>query len=96
MRKTNLFILLLFVLRATAQSTPPEKQPNIVYILTDDLGYNDLGCYGQDIIETPNIDALAKGGKLFTQHYTAAPVCAPSRCMLLTGQQRQCLRSGKR
>lgn len=65
---------------------PKEKQPNIVYILADDLGYHDLGCYGQKIIETPNIDALAKTGMLFTDHYTAAPVCAPARCMLLTGQ----------
>lgn len=61
-------------------------QANIVFILADDLGYNDLGCYGQQIIETPNIDALAKNGKLFTDHYTAAPVCAPARYMLLTGQ----------
>jgi arylsulfatase len=86
MQQINLLILLLFALPAAAHSSTPEKQPNIVYILADDLGYNDLGCYGQKVIETPNIDALAKKGKLFTQHYTPAPVCAPSRCMLLTGQ----------
>ncbi|MFT6203640.1 MAG: arylsulfatase A-like enzyme [Spirosomataceae bacterium] len=86
MQQINLLILLLFALPAAAQPLTPQKQPNIVYILADDLGYNDLGCYGQKVIETPNIDALAKKGKLFTQHYTAAPVCAPSRCMLLTGQ----------
>ena len=63
------------------QSSPP----NIVYILADDLGYGELGCYGQNKIETPNIDALAAAGMLFTQHY-AFPVCAPSRCMLLTGK----------
>lgn len=61
------------------------KKPNIIYILADDLGYGDLGAYGQTKIETPNIDALAKEGMLFTQHYSAAPVCAPARASLLTG-----------
>lgn len=60
-------------------------KPNIIYILADDLGYGELGCYGQELIETPNIDELARYGMLFTQHYSGAPVCAPSRCVLLTG-----------
>ncbi|HSV11334.1 MAG TPA: sulfatase-like hydrolase/transferase, partial [Hanamia sp.] len=60
------------------------QRPNIVYIFADDLGYGDLGCYGQTKIETPNIDGLAKIGMLFTQHY-AMPVCAPSRYCLMTG-----------
>jgi arylsulfatase A-like enzyme len=60
-------------------------KPNIIFILADDLGYGDLGCYGQELIETPNIDALASSGILFTQHYSGSPVCAPSRCVLLTG-----------
>lgn len=67
---------------------PPSKsvsQPNIIFILADDLGYGELGAYGQTKIETPNIDQLAREGMLFTQHYTGAPVCAPARCMLLTG-----------
>lgn len=64
----------------------PDSRPNIVYILADDLGYGELGCYGQQIIKTPNIDALARTGMKFTQHYTGAPVCAPARCILLTGQ----------
>ena len=63
-----------------------DTKPNIVYILADDLGYGELGAYGQQIIETPNIDMLAKKGMKFTQHYTGAPVCAPARCVLLTGQ----------
>ncbi len=67
------------------QSVFSEK-PNIVYILADDLGYNELGCYGQDKIETPNIDALAENGIRFTQHYSGSPVCAPSRCVLMTGK----------
>ncbi len=60
-------------------------KPNIIFILADDLGYGDLGCYGQELIETPNIDSLAAGGMKFSQHYAGAPVCAPSRCVLLTG-----------
>ncbi|RIJ50858.1 N-acetylgalactosamine-6-sulfatase [Maribellus luteus] len=62
------------------------NKPNIIYILADDLGYGDVGCNGQKLIETPNIDKLAAEGMRFTQHYAGAPVCAPSRCVLLTGQ----------
>lgn len=62
------------------------QKPNIIYILADDLGYGELGCYGQELIETPNIDQIAENGILFTQHYAGAPVSAPSRCMLLTGK----------
>ena len=60
-------------------------KPNIIYILADDLGYGDLSCYGQEKFSTPNIDKLAKEGMLFTQHYSGAPVCAPSRSALLSG-----------
>ena len=67
------------------KNTAP-AQPNIIYILADDLGYGELGAYGQEIIETPHIDALAREGMLFTQHYSGAPVCAPARCVLLTGK----------
>ena len=63
--------------------TPP---PNIIYILADDLGYNELGSYGQKIIRTPNLDRLADEGMRFTQHYSGSPVCAPSRGTLLTGK----------
>lgn len=62
-----------------------QQKPNIVYILADDLGYGDLGVLGQTKIETPNIDEIAKNGMLFTQYY-AAPVCAPSRYLLMTGR----------
>ncbi|HBE43082.1 MAG TPA: N-acetylgalactosamine-6-sulfatase [Bacteroidales bacterium] len=61
------------------------SKPNIIFILADDLGYGDLGCYGQTRIETPNIDKLASAGMVFTQHYAGSPVSAPSRCVLLTG-----------
>ena len=63
-----------------------DNRPNIILILADDLGYGELGCYGQEIIETPNIDRLAAQGMRFTQHYSGAPVCAPARCILLTGK----------
>jgi len=62
------------------------KRPNIIYILADDLGYGDLGCYGQKYIKTPNLDRLAAEGMKFTQHYAGSPVCAPSRCTLMTGK----------
>ena len=62
-----------------------KRKPNIVYILADDLGYAEVGCYGQKKIKTPNIDKLATQGMKFTQHYSGNPVCAPSRCTLLTG-----------
>lgn len=62
------------------------NKPNIIYILADDLGYGDLSCYGQTKFSTPNIDALAKEGLLFTQHYSGSTVCAPSRSALMTGQ----------
>lgn len=62
-----------------------KKKPNIIYILADDLGYAELGCYGQQLIETPNIDTLAQNGLIFTNHYSGAAVSAPSRCILLTG-----------
>ncbi|RQP15244.1 MAG: arylsulfatase [Parapedobacter sp.] len=64
----------------------PVSKPNIVFILADDLGYGDLGCYGQEKIKTPNIDRLAKEGMQFMQFYAGTTVCAPSRSSLLTGQ----------
>ncbi len=62
------------------------RKPNIVYIIADDLGYAEVGCYGQKKIKTPNIDKLATEGMKFTQHYSGNPVCAPSRCVLMTGK----------
>jgi len=70
----------LEALRARA----PAK-PNIIFILADDLGYGDLGCYGQKKIRTPNLDRLAADGMRFTQCYAGSTVCAPSRCCLMTG-----------
>ncbi len=90
------FILLLFVLFAfEACQTQPDKstsnatnheKPNIIFIMADDLGYTDLGAYGGELINTSNIDQLANEGIRFTQAYAGAPVCAPSRSVLMTGQ----------
>jgi arylsulfatase A-like enzyme len=63
-----------------------QERPNIVYILADDLGYGDLGCYGQKDIHTPNLDRMAREGMVVTQHYSGSTVCAPSRSCLMTGQ----------
>ena len=77
------------VLLPACTSTTSEKTgtrpPNIIYILADDLGYGDLGCYGQERFDTPNIDRLAARGLRFTQHYSGSTVCAPSRSSLMTG-----------
>jgi len=60
-------------------------KPNIIFIMADDLGYGDLGCYGQQLIRTPHIDRMAEGGMKFTQAYAGGPVCTPSRSVLMTG-----------
>ena len=62
------------------------RPPNIIFILADDLGYGDLGCYGQQKIKTPNLDRMATQGMRFTQAYAGSTVCAPSRCVLMTGK----------
>jgi arylsulfatase A len=72
-------VLLMWVL-------PSFAQPNIIFILADDLGYGDIGPFGQRKIRTPNLDKLAAEGMRFTQHYSGSPVCAPSRCVLMTGK----------
>ncbi len=72
------------VLRA-AEPASPHAKPNIIYLLLDDAGYGDLGCYGQKTLLTPNVDRLASEGMKFTRHYSGATVCAPSRCVLMTG-----------
>lgn len=78
--------VLTFLFSCSIEKEQEAAKPNIIYILADDLGYAELGCYGQTKIETPNIDQLAKEGMLFTQHYSGSAVCAPSRCSLLTGK----------
>src|SRR5450432_654633 len=70
---------------ATAPALAQQRRPNIVFILADDLGYGDVGCYGQKEILTPNIDRLATEGIRFTNAYAGYAECAPSRCTLMTG-----------
>lgn len=77
-----LILLSSFVLLHSSFSA----QPNLIWIMADDLGYGDLGCYGQKIIATPNLDRMAREGMRFTHFYAGATVCAPSRSVLMTGQ----------
>jgi arylsulfatase A-like enzyme len=72
--------------KAEGPKVLPKPKPNIIFIMADDLGYADLGCYGQKNIKTPNIDRLASEGMRFTQCYAGSTVCAPSRSVLMTGQ----------
>jgi arylsulfatase A-like enzyme len=78
--------LALSVLLLAAAADAAERPPNIVFILADDLGYGDLSCYGQQRFQTPNIDRLAAQGMKFTAHYAGSNVCAPSRCVLMSGK----------
>jgi arylsulfatase A-like enzyme len=71
---------------SAAQAAEAAPRPNIIFILADDLGYGEVGCYGQQLIQTPHIDRMAAEGMRFTQFYAGAPVCAPSRSVLMTGQ----------
>ena len=82
----GMFLTASFSARAAGRFELPPRPPNIIFILADDLGYGDLGCYGQKKIQTPNLDRLAAEGMRFTQCYAGSTVCAPSRSVLMTGQ----------
>lgn len=71
---------------AAALASAEERRPNIVFVLMDDMGWRDVGFAGNEFVETPNIDALAKRGLVFTQSYASAPNCAPTRACLMSGQ----------
>ena len=79
-------LLLSTLLALTPAFNDVQSKPNIIFIIADDLGYGDLGCYGQKIIRTPNLDRLAAEGMRLTRHYSGNAVCAPSRCVLMTGK----------
>ena len=79
-------LTILFCNSAKGQKIDKNKKPNIIYILADDMGYFELGCYGGKVIETPNIDKLARGGIKFSNHYSGSNICAPSRGSLMTGK----------
>ncbi|MCE2693903.1 MAG: sulfatase-like hydrolase/transferase [Verrucomicrobiaceae bacterium] len=78
-----ILLLSLFVLVNSSFSA----QPNVIFLLADDLGQRDLGCYGRTFYETPNLDRLAKEGALFTNGYAACPVCSPTRAAVLERQR---------
>ena len=87
--KDNMFFLLILcalLLCFTSAELHADEKPNIVVILCDDLGYGDLECYGHPHIKTPNLNSMAEQGIRFTDFYSAAPVCSPSRVGLLTGR----------
>ena len=86
--QATLFLLCVFPLsdRSGEVCAADQGKPNVVFILADDLGYRELGSFGQQLIRTPNLDALAKQGMRLTQHYSGNAVCAPSRCVLMTGK----------
>ena len=79
----SLFCLTIVLLFEASSSQP---KPNLIFIMADDLGYGDLGCYGQKLIKTPRLDQMAKEGMKFTRFYSGSTVCAPSRSVLMTGQ----------
>jgi arylsulfatase A-like enzyme len=80
-----LFIPVVEIRAAGPQAATKSDRPNVIFILSDDLGYGELGCYGQKLIETPHIDRMAAEGIRFTSCYAGSTVCAPSRCTLMTG-----------
>ena len=88
MKKSRFLLISVALLPATLKMYSAEKplKPNIIFILCDDMGYGDLGCYGQKYIQTPNLDRMAQEGMRFTQAYAGSPVSAPSRAALMTGQ----------
>ena len=81
----NIFLIIFLFISTIACKSDENNKPNIIYILADDLGYGELGSFGQKEIETPNLDKLALEGMVFTNHYSGSPVCAPSRSVLMTG-----------
>ncbi|GAB2554120.1 arylsulfatase [Spirosoma areae] len=81
-----LFSLLMANWLCRPATQAQNRRPNIIYILADDLGYGDLGCFGQKIVKTPNLDRMARQGTRFTRFYAGSTVCAPSRCALMTGK----------
>jgi arylsulfatase A-like enzyme len=76
----------LFLVDSTLARETENRRPNLIFIMADDLGYGDLGCYGQEVLRTPHIDKMRSEGMKFTDFYAGSTVCAPSRCVLMTGR----------
>jgi len=83
MKEIKHFVMCIFLLGSVQAVS---KKPNIIYIVSDDLGYGDLGCYGQKVVKTPQLDKMAQEGLRFTDHYAGHTVCRPSRLVFLTGK----------
>jgi len=79
-------IILAFMLMSGALFANTSEQPNFLFILVDDMGWQDLSCYGNKVFETPNLDKLAEQGMRFTNAYAACPICGPSRAAIMTGR----------
>ncbi|MCK5173997.1 MAG: sulfatase-like hydrolase/transferase, partial [Planctomycetes bacterium] len=87
--KTAVIIVVLSLTHQWAMAQNPERKPNIIYIMADDLGYGDLGCYGNTDARTPHINKMAAGGMRLTDFHSNGPVCTPTRAALLTGKYQQ-------
>ncbi|MGX5689014.1 sulfatase-like hydrolase/transferase [Arcticibacter tournemirensis] len=79
-------VIAVFIFVPRVLKAQKVQPPNIVFLLVDDMGYADVGCYGSSFYETPNIDALASGGMKFMNTYTAGSVCSPTRSSIMTGR----------
>ncbi len=85
MKRTN-FLSFLFCFLICAHIAVAQSRPNIILIIADDVGWNDIGCYGNTAIHTPNIDQLAKEGMRFTNVFVTSSSCSPSRSSIITGR----------
>lgn len=85
-KKRNFCSLFCLTIVLLFEASSSQAKPNLIFIMADDLGYGDLGCYGQKLIKTPRLDQMAKEGMKFTRFYSGSTVCAPSRSVLMTGQ----------
>ncbi len=86
MKPLHIFTIIALFMASGCNTLKKESPPNIIFILADDLGYSQLGCYGSDFYKTPNIDKLAQEGMRFTNAYAACPVCSPTRASIMTGK----------
>src|ERR1700754_4777111 len=81
----QLFYLAVFAWGMQQTAARAQTRPNVIIILTDDMGYSDIASFGGHNLPTPNIDRMAKNGMMVTNYYSAAPICSPSRCGMITG-----------